>query len=257
MATTSKSTVEELSTEEKIGVLYALQQIDSKRDSINHIKGELPFEVQDLEDNISGLETRIAGYTNQTEELTREVKNKKEEIEQAKALIKKYEAQQDDVRNNREYDSLSKEIEYQKLEIELAEKRIKEFNAEIKTKKKQIEDTKELLDDRKVALEAKQSELAGIESDTAKELEELQAQAEAAREKIDERLLSAYDRIRKNVRNGLAVVTVKRDACGGCFNRIPPQRQLDIRMSKKIIVCEYCGHILVSDLLDSEAGETK
>ena len=125
----------------------------------------------------------------------------------------------------------------------------------IKTKKKQIEDTKELLDDRKVALEAKQSELAGIESDTAKELEELQAQAEAAREKIDERLLSAYDRIRKNVRNGLAVVTVKRDACGGCFNRIPPQRQLDIRMSKKIIVCEYCGRIMVDPELAGIAAE--
>ena len=135
MATKSKSTVEDLSTEEKISVLYGLQQIDSKMDSINHIKGELPYEVQDLEDNISGLETRIAGYTAQTDELAKEVKTKKEEIEQAKALIKKYEAQQDDVRNNREFDSLSKEIEYQKLEIELAEKRIKELNAETKAKK--------------------------------------------------------------------------------------------------------------------------
>lgn len=257
MATKTKSAaaVEELSTEEKIGVLYALQQIDSKRDSINHIKGELPYEVQDLEDVISGLETRIAGYAAQAEELTREVKTKKEEIEQAKGLIKKYEAQQDDVRNNREFDSLSKEIEYQKLEIELAEKRIKEFNAEVKNKKKQIEETKELLEDRKIDLEAKRTELAGIEADTAKELEDLQKQADAARGKIDERLLSAYDRIRKNVRNGLAVVTVKRDACGGCFNRIPPQRQLDIRMSKKVIVCEYCGRVLVSDLLDNNNSE--
>lgn len=250
MATKSKSTVEDLSTEEKIGVLYGLQQIDSKMDSIKHIKGELPYEVQDLEDIIGGLETRISGYSAQADELAKEVKTKKEEIEQAKTLIKKYEAQQDDVRNNREFDSISKEIEYQKLEIELAEKRIKEFNAEIKNKKKQIEETKELLEDRKVDLEAKRTELAGIEADTAKELAELQIQADAARAKIDERLLSAYDRIRKNVRNGLAVVTVKRDACGGCFNRIPPQRQLDIRMSKKIIVCEYCGRILVSDLLN-------
>ena len=253
MATTTKSTVEDLSTEEKISVLYGLQQIDSKMDSINHIKGELPYEVQD----IGGLETRISGYGAQADELAKEVKAKKEEIEQAKTLIKKYEAQQDDVRNNREFDSLSKEIEYQKLEIELAEKRIKEFNAEIKNKKKQIEDTKELLEDRKVDLEAKRAELAGIEADTAKELEDLQAQAENARAKIDERLLSAYDRIRRNVRNGLAVVTVKRDACGGCFNRIPPQRQLDIRMSKKIIVCEYCGRILVSDLLDRDGTENE
>lgn len=252
MATKSKTTVEDLSTEEKITVLYGLQQIDSKMDSINHIKGELPFEVQDLEDIISGLETRISGYTTQAEELAKEVKAKKEEIEQAKTLIKKYETQQDDVRNNREFDSLSKEIEYQKLEIELAEKRIKEFNADIKVKKKLIEDTKVLLEDRKIDLDGKRAELAGIEADTAKELSDLQAQGENARTKIDERLLSAYDRIRKNVRNGLAVVTVKRDACGGCFNRIPPQRQLDIRMSKKIIVCEYCGRVLVSDLLDPE-----
>ncbi|WP_294598390.1 C4-type zinc ribbon domain-containing protein [uncultured Rikenella sp.] len=252
MATKTKNVAEELSTEEKIGVLYALQQIDSKMDSINHIKGELPFEVQDLEDVIGGLETRIGTYGEQADELSREVKTKKEEIEQAKALIKKYEAQQDDVRNNREFDSLSKEIEYQKLEIELAEKRIKEFNAEIKNKKKQIEDTKALLEDRKIDLDAKRAELEGIEQETAKELAELGKQAAEARGKIDERLLSAYDRIRKNVRNGLAVVTVKRDACGGCFNRIPPQRQLDIRMSKKIIVCEYCGRILVSDLLDGE-----
>lgn len=253
MATKSKTTAQEdLSTEEKITVLYGLQQIDSKMDSINHIKGELPFEVQDLEDIISGLETRIAGYTAQADELAKEVKTKKEEIEQSKTLIKKYEAQQDDVRNNREFDSLSKEVEYQKLEIELAEKRIKEFNAEVKTKKKQIEDTKEILEDRKIDLEAKRAELAGIEADTAKELADLQVQAGNARAKIDERLLSAYDRIRKNVRNGLAVVTVKRDACGGCFNRIPPQRQLDIRMSKKIIVCEYCGRILVSDLLNED-----
>ena len=208
MATKTKNVAEELSTEEKIGVLYALQQIDSKTDSINHIKGELPFEVQDLEDVIGGLETRIGTYGEQADELSREVKAKKEEIEQAKALIKKYEAQQDDVRNNREFDSLSKEIEYQKLEIELAEKRIKEFNAEIKNKKKLIEDTKALLEDRKIDLDAKQAELAGIEEETAKELEELGKQAAEARGKIDERLLSAYDRIRKNVRNGLAVVTV-------------------------------------------------
>lgn len=250
MSTKSKQIADELSTEEKILVLYGLQQIDSKIDRINQIKGELPFEVQDLEDIISGLETRMGGYTSSAEEMAQTVKSKKEEIESAKALITKYEEQQNNVRNNREFDSLSKEIEYQRLEIELCEKRIKEFNAEIKIKKKSAEETKELLEDRKIDLEAKRVELAGIEAETSKELEELELQAAEARTKIDSRLLTAYDRVRKNVRNGLAVVTVRRDACGGCFNRIPPQRQLDIRQNKKVIVCEYCGRVLVSDLLD-------
>lgn len=250
MSTKSKQIADELSTEEKILVLYGLQQIDSKIDRINQIKGELPFEVQDLEDIISGLETRMGGYSSSAEEMAQTVKNKKEEIESAKALITKYEEQQNNVRNNREFDSLSKEIEYQRLEIELCEKRIKEFNAEIKIKKKSAEETKELLEDRKIDLEAKRVELAGIEAETSKELEELELQAAEARTKIDSRLLTAYDRVRKNVRNGLAVVTVRRDACGGCFNRIPPQRQLDIRQNKKVIVCEYCGRVLVSDLLD-------
>lgn len=250
MSTKSKQIADELSTEEKILVLYGLQQIDSKIDRINQIKGELPFEVQDLEDIISGLETRMGGYSSSAEEMAQTVKNKKEEIESAKALITKYEEQQNNVRNNREFDSLSKEIEYQRLEIELCEKRIKEFNADVKIKKKSAEETKELLEDRKIDLEAKRVELAGIEAETSKELEELELQAAEARTKIDSRLLTAYDRVRKNVRNGLAVVTVRRDACGGCFNRIPPQRQLDIRQNKKVIVCEYCGRVLVSDLLD-------
>lgn len=250
MSTKSKQITDELSTEEKILVLYGLQQIDSKISSINQIKGELPFEVQDLEDIISGLETRMNGYISAAEEMTQAVKAKKEEIENAKGLITKYEEQQNNVRNNREFDSLSKEIEYQKLEIELCEKRIKESNAEIKLKKKSAEETKEILEDRKIDLAAKRVELAGIEAETSKEYEELEAQAAEARAKIDERILTAYDRVRKNVRNGLAVVTVRRDACGGCFNRIPPQRQLDIRLNKKIIVCEYCGRVLVSDLLD-------
>lgn len=250
MSTKSKQIADDLSTEEKIMVLYGLQQIDSKIDSINHIKGELPFEVQDLEDIISGLETRMSGHATAADEFTRSVKAKKEEIENSKNLIKKYEEQQNNVRNNREFDSISKEIEFQKLEIELCEKRIKEFNVEAKAKKKLVEETKEILEDRKMDLAAKRVELAGIEAETSKELAELEAQALVSRTKIDARLLSAYDRVRKNVRNGLAVVTVRRDACGGCFNRIPPQRQLDIRQNKKVIVCEYCGRVLVSDLLD-------
>ena len=240
------------STEDKIVALYELQKIDSKIDEINKLKGELPLEVQDLEDEIAGLETRIANITAEVDELSRGVKAKKEEIEQAKTQIAKYEEQQNHVRNNREYDSLSKEIEFQKLENELSEKRIKEGNAEIKVKKKQIEDAREVLEGRRLDLTNKKSELESIDEETAKEIEVLTVQSQAAAARIDERLLSAYQRIRHNVHNGLAVVTVKRDACGGCYNRIPPQRQFDIRMSKKIIVCEYCGRILVSDLLDRE-----
>lgn len=238
--------------EEKIVALYELQKIDSKIDEINKLKGELPLEVQDLEDEVTGLHTRVENIGAEIEELNLLTKQRKEEMEQSKALITKYEEQQNNVRNNREYDSLSKEIEYQKLEIELAEKRLKEYSAEIKVKKKMVEDAEAISADRKIDLEAKKKELDTIDQETVKEVTELRAQEEKTQEKIDERLLAAYHRIRKNVYNGLGVVTVKRDACGGCFNRIPPQRQTDIRMSKKIIVCEYCGRILVSDLLDSE-----
>ena len=239
-------------TEEKIKALYELQKIDSKIDESNKIKGELPLEVQDLEDEIAGLETRISNILNDIDELTRNIKIKKEEIEKAKALIAKYEEQEKNVRNNREYESLAKEIELQKLEIELCEKKIKEYNSDVKMKKKLVEECKGIADGRRVDLKSKQDELASIDQETAKVIEDLTKESEAAAERIDSRLLTAYQRIRGNARNGLAVVTVKRDACGGCYNRIPPQRQFDIRMSKKIIVCEYCGRILVSDLLDNE-----
>lgn len=253
MATSGKKTDSaDYSIEERIIALYELQKIDSKIDEINKLKGELPLEVQDLEDEIAGLDTRIANITAEVDALSQASKQRKDEIEQAKTLIAKYEGQQNNVRNNREFDSLSKEIEYQRLEIELCEKKIKEASAEIKVKKKLIEEAQTAVSERRVDLEAKQKELAGIDEETAQEMEKLTAQSEASAAKIDARLLSAYRRIRANVRNGLAVVTVKRDACGGCYNRIPPQRQLDIRMSKKVTVCEYCGRILVSDLLDAE-----
>ena len=247
-----KSNESDFSMEEKIITLYELQKIDSKIDEINKLKGELPLEVQDLEDEIAGLETRKANIAAEADELTAGIKNNKDEIEKAKALIAKYESQLDNVRNNREFDALSKEVEYQKLEIELYEKKIKEATADVKVKKKMIEDSEAQIADRKVDLEAKQAELNSIDQETASELAALQAQSAAAAAKIDERLLTAYNRIRHNVRNGLAVVTVKRDACGGCFNRIPPQRQLDIRTNKKVIVCEYCGRILVSSDLDKD-----
>lgn len=254
MATSSKKIGDsnDYSMEERILTLYELQKIDTKIDEINKLKGELPLEVQDLEDEIAGLDTRIANITSEVEELTLSSKQRKEEMEQSKGLIARYEEQQNNVRNNREFDSLSKEIEFQKLEIELSEKRIKEFSADIKIKKKMIEDSQEIANDRHIDLEAKKAELAGIDEETAKELEVLVAQSKKAEAKMDARLLGAYKRIRSNVRNGLAVVMVKRDACGGCYNRIPPQRQMDIRMSKKVTVCEYCGRILVSDLLEEE-----
>jgi predicted nucleic acid-binding Zn-ribbon protein len=238
------------SIEERIVALYELQQIDTKIDEINQLKGELPLEVQDLEDEVAGLETRIAHLTAEYEELLQVVKSRKEEIENAKAAIVRYTEQQNNVRNNREFDSLAKEIEYQNLEIELSEKRIKEATADSKFKKKSVDNAREILEGRQIDLQNKRAELERIDAETAEEIAALKKQSDAAAAKIDSRLHGAYGRIRGNVRNGLAVVTIKRDACGGCFNRIPPQRQFDIRMSRKIIVCEYCGRILVSDELD-------
>ncbi len=250
MAVQKKANEADYSMEEKIIALYELQKIDSKIDEINKLKGELPLEVSDLEDEIEGLNTRVSNITAEIEELNQLTKQRKREIEQAKDLIKKYEEQQNNVRNNREFDAISKEVEYQKLEIELCEKRLKEYSADVKIKKKLVEDAEAAVADRKIDLAQKQAELDSIDAETAKEIEMLKEQDAKARMKIDERLLTAYTRIRSNVRNGLAVVTIKRGACGGCFNRIPPQRQADVRQNKKIIVCEYCGRILVSDAHD-------
>ena len=227
--------------------LYELQKIDSQIDEINKIKGELPLEVQDLEDELAGLNTRVENINAEIEELNSLTRQRKREVDQAKIMIANYKEQQNNVRNNREFDSLTKEIEYQELEIELAEKRLKEYSASIKAKKAIIEQTNADLEERNIDYKAKKEELDSIESETAQQVAELTAKAEKAKEPIDERLLVAYNRIRKNVHNGLAVVTVTRDACGGCFNRIPPQRQVDIRQGKKLIVCEYCGRILVSE----------
>ena len=247
MATSKKATDNDYSMEEKIMALYDLQKIDSKIDEINKIKGELPLEVQDLEDEIAGVKTRIDNINAEIDKLSQMTKQRKRDVEEAKALIAKYEEQQNNVRNNREFDAIAKEIEFQKLEIELCNKNLKEYAADIKIKKKQVEDAEATLADRNVDLEQKKTELDSIDRETAQEVEQLREQEAAACQKIDERLLSAYRRIRSNMRNGLAVVTVKRDACGGCYNRIPPQRQVDIRQNKKIIVCEYCGRILVAD----------
>ncbi|MDE5579601.1 MAG: hypothetical protein K2I85_06615 [Alistipes sp.] len=247
MATQKKTAEADYSMQEKILALYELQRIDSRIDEINKVKGDLPLEVQDLEDEMAGMQTRIDKINAEIEELNALTKQRKRETDQAKIMIANYKEQQNNVRNNREFDAITKEIEYQELEIELAEKRLKEYAAGIKNKKALLEEAEALGKERAADLEAKKSELEGIEAETAPQVAEFEAQSAKIRAKIDERLLTAYERIRRNVRNGLAVVTVRRDACGGCYNRIPPQRQVDIRQGKKIIICEYCGRILVSD----------
>jgi predicted nucleic acid-binding Zn-ribbon protein len=237
----------EISVEERLRALYSLQLVDSEIDKIKTLRGELPLEVQDLEDEIVGLETRLGNLKDEVTNLEKSVTKKNNEILDAQALIKKYEEQQKNVRNNREFDSLSKEIEYQNLEIELYNKKIREFNFQIDEKKVVITESEGTLADRKSDLENKKSELDEIISDTQKEEEGLYKKSDKIQAVIEERLLTAYHRIRSNARNGLAVVSIQRDACGGCFNQIPPQRQLDIKSRKKIIVCEYCGRILVDD----------
>ena len=237
----------EVTIEKKLIALYTLQQIDSQVDKIRIIRGELPLEVQDLEDEIAGLETRIENYLLENNALEKSVTEKKFAIKDSQSLIKKYEEQQMNVRNNREYDSLTKEIEIQSLEIQLSEKRIREFQLALEAKTEEINRFQSILTDRKSDLEIKKNELDDIVAETEKEENDLIRNSEINRKYIEERLITAYSRIRKNARNGLAVVQIERDACGGCFNKIPPQHQLDIRMHKKIIVCEYCGRILVDD----------
>jgi Zn-ribbon protein, possibly nucleic acid-binding len=235
----------DLSSANKLRLLYELQIVDSSIDNIKTVRGELPLEVQDLEDEIVGFDTRIKNLLQEIKEIENDVTQKKTAVEESKNLIKRYEEQQKNVRNNREFDSLSKELEYQGLEIELNEKQIKELGVKIKEKKRDIDAAKALLADKKIALDEKGQELNEITSETATDEKKLIARANEIKELIEPRLLTAYDKIRQNARNGLAVVTVKRDACGGCFNKIPPQRQLDIKQSKKVIVCEYCGRIIV------------
>lgn len=237
----------EISIEEKLKALFELQRVDTEIDKIRILRGELPLEVQDLEDELAGLETRINNFEEEIKGLEAAVATKKNEITNANGLIKKYQEQQNNVRNNREYDSLSKEIEFQTLEIELCEKRIREFTLQIKSKKETIDSSKSHLNERVTDLNNKKKELEDIIADTQKEEENLAKHSREYEIIVEPRLIMAYKRIRSNARNGLAVVTVERDACGGCFNKIPPQRQLEIRSRKKIIVCEYCGRILVDN----------
>lgn len=245
MAKEVKKDATELSIEERLKNLYQLQTMLSEIDKIKTLRGELPLEVQDLEDEIEGLVTRAEKIRAEIVELNSDIATRKIAIETSNAAIAKYNEQLNNVRNNREYESLSKEIEFQTLDVQLNEKRIREAQAAIEHKNEEIVRCTDLMDDRKADLDVKKSELDEIVSETKAEEEKLREQAKALEGTIEARLLMSFKRIRKNSRNGLGIVYVQRDACGGCFNKIPPQRQLDIRMRKKIIVCEYCGRIMI------------
>lgn len=251
-AENSKADFKEITVKEKLKALYDLQVVVSEIDKIKTLRGELPLEVQDLEDDIAGLETRIDNIKTEIKECEDIISGRKLDIENSKGLIEKYKEQQDNVRNNREYDFLSKELEYQGLEIELAEKKIREAMAVAHGKNEEKAVAEEQLDERKKDLEIKQQELEEIISETRSEEENLREKAKDIELLIEPRLLTAFKRIRKSARNGLAVVSVQRDACSGCFNKIPPQRQMDIKMGKKIIVCEYCGRIMIDPSLAEE-----
>jgi uncharacterized protein len=252
-AETTKAESKEITVKEKLKALYDLQVVVSEIDKIKTLRGELPLEVQDLEDDIAGLETRIENFRSELKECEGIITGRKQDIENSKALILKYKEQQDNVRNNREFDYLSKELEFQGLEIEFSEKKIREALVVSKAKAEEMVAAEEHLSERKKDLEQKQEELEEIISETRSEEETLREKAKQIETLIEPRLLAAFKRIRKSARNGLAVVSVQRDACGGCFNKIPPQRQMDIRMGKKIIVCEYCGRVMIdSDMIAEE-----
>ena len=252
----------DLSVEEKLKTLYQLQTTLSSIDEKRAMRGELPLEVQDLEDEIAGLDTRIEKIQNEIKDYQSAITMKKGEINEAQSYVDRYQKQLDEVKNNREYDTLTKEIEFQSLEIQLCEKKIKEALIRIDERNHDLEQAAALKDDRLVALADKKSELDEIMQETREEEEKLKAKAKEYETKIEDRLLTSFKRIRKNARNGLGIVYVQRDACGGCFNKIPPQRQLDIKMHKKIIVCEYCGRIMIDPELagvkiDAATGEEK
>ncbi len=235
----------EVSVEQKLVALYTLQQVDSKIDEIRAYRGNLPLEIQDMEDEIAGLETRIENFKEESKKHQKDITDYRIKIKETEALIKKYEEQQNNVRNNREYDSLTKEIEYQQLDVQLSEKRIKEITAKDNEVAAKVAEAQLRLAELQASLKEKKEELHSLVEGTEKEEEQLLQRSAECEKLVEDRLLVAYKRIRKNARNGLAVVGIFDEACGGCFNRIPPQHQLDICTHKKIIVCEYCGRILV------------
>jgi len=254
----SEESNEEITIAQRLLSLYNLQQLWSKVDKIRVIRGELPHEVRDLEDDLEGMQTRIANYNEDILTFQNNILGEENKMKESELLIKRYEEQQNNVRNNREYESLSKEIEYQKLEIQVAEKRKTKFQTEIESKKGEIIICEEKLKEIDEVLQQKKGELDDIISDTQKEEKELLEKIGEYKSKVNERLLSAFERIRKNARNGLAVVQIDRDACGGCFSTIPPQKQLDIKLHKKIIVCEACGRIFVDkQLIEAHYGNNE
>ena len=246
----------DLSVEEKLKTLFQLQTTLSAIDDKKALRGELPLEVQDLEDEIAGLTLRVEKIQNDIKDFQAAILQKKAEISEAQASVDRYQNQLNEVKNNREYDTLTKEIEYQTLEIELCTKKIREALVKVEEKKRDQEMNEEIIKDREAALEEKKGELNEIMQETKDEEEKLKAKAKDYETKIEPRLLSSFKRIRKSARNGLGIVYVQRDACGGCFNKIPPQRQLDIKMHKKIIVCEYCGRIMIDPELAGVKLET-
>ena len=245
----------DVAIEKRLAALYILQTIDSHIDKIRIIRGELPLEVQDLEDEIAGVKTRIEKYTKEIEDSKNGISERQNMIAESQKLIKKYETQQNSVRNNREFDSLSKEIEFQNLEIQLCEKKSKEYVSQIESKEAEIENAKNLLEGKIEDLSVKRAELEEITNETEKEEQDLLVKSKEQEQLIEERYLIAYQKLRKAARNGLAVVSIERDACGGCFNKLPHQRQMEIRLHKKIIVCEHCGRILVDESIAAEVSE--
>lgn len=240
-----KTSVEDIAVEEKLKSLYTLQSYLSEIDTIRTLRGELPLEVADLDDEIAGLGTRINKFELDIKELNEKTKDEKRKIDTSKMRVEKYTTQLDNVRNSKEYDHLSKEIEFETLEMELAEKHIKDNAQAEKLIKEKVDEANEQLKEKNFDLKAKKKELDDIISETKSQEEKIRTKAKRMESKIESRLLTAFKRIRKNARNGLGIVPIQRGACGGCFNRIPPQKQLDIKLGKKVIVCEYCGRIMI------------
>lgn len=253
----AKKDLTDLTVEERLKTLFQLQTTLSTIDEKRALRGELPLEVQDLEDEIAGLATRIEKIKAEIVDFQTAITRKRGEIQQAQATVERYQNQLQEVKNNREYDTLTKEVEYQTLEIELCDKKIREAMIKVEERKRDLETTGETMADREAALEEKKGELDEIMQETKEEEDKLKAKAKDLETKIEPRLLGSFKRIRKNARNGLGIVYVQRDACGGCFNKIPPQRQLDIKMHKKIVVCEYCGRIMIDPELAGVKIENK
>lgn len=250
-----KTSVEDIAVEEKLKSLYTLQSYLSEIDKIRTLRGELPLEVADLDDEIAGLGTRINKFELDIKDLNERTKREKQQIETSKSRIEKYTSQLDNVRNSKEYDHLSKEIEFETLEVELAEKHIKDNAQAEKHIKEQIAEANVLLKEKNFDLKAKKKELDDIISETKSQEEKIRTKAKKTETTIEPRLLTAFKRIRKNARNGLGIVPIQRGACGGCFNKIPPQKQMDIKLGKKIIVCEYCGRVMIDPELAGIVSE--